>query len=149
MKIDERVEALTRSAIDAAVKRNFGKLEAALQAFPDDDAARGSVELALAVTSFVLYEVYAGKPTPEQTRVVAVDLVEMEKWAEPTVDEVDGFLSRLLNGQAFAPTIPAQDVIVLAFIVTAHLLSSFRKGDEHWWDFLDLAETAIEAAPER
>lgn len=144
MRIDDRAEPLARAAIDAAVKRDFEKLEAALQNFTSDDVTQRAVELALAVASFVLYDVHEGKPTPAQTRVVAVKIAEMETWAEPTAEEVEDFLSRLLGGHPFAAVMPPESVIVLSFVVTANLLSSFRKSDEKWWDYLDRAEAAIE-----
>lgn len=148
MKIDERVEPHVRTAIDAAVKRNFEKLDAALRAFPDDDAVRKAVELTLVVISFVMYDVHDGKPSAEQIRAVAGKLAEMEAWAEPTADEVDTFLGKLLNGQQFVPEVPAESIIILSFVVAANLLSSFRNQDERWWDYLDRAESVIEAAPE-
>jgi hypothetical protein len=147
MKIDDRVEPFVRTAIDAAVKRDFEKLNTALGAFPDDDAVKKAVELALAVVGFVMYDVHQGKPSPEQIRVVATKLAEMEAWAEPTADEVDAFLKKLLNGQPFAPEVPPENVIVLSFVAAANLLSSFHTKDERWWDYLDRAEAAIEAAP--
>jgi hypothetical protein len=147
MKIDDRVEPLVRTALDAAVKRNFDKLTTALSAFPDDDTVKKAVELTLAVTGFIMYDVHRGKPSSEQIRAVATKLAEMETWAEPTADEVDTFLGKLVNSQPFAAEVPPENVIILSFVVAANLLSSFRKPEERWWDYLDRVEAAIDAAP--
>jgi hypothetical protein len=40
LKIDPHVEALVRTALDAAVKRDFDELNAALRTFRTDDAVR-------------------------------------------------------------------------------------------------------------
>jgi hypothetical protein len=140
------VEPLVRATIDAAVKRDPDKLNAALRSFPSDEGVRKGVELALAVASFIMIDVHSGRPTDEQIRVVADDLAEMETWAEPTSDEIHTFLSHLLSGTPFEEQFSAENVIMLTFIVTAGLLASFHLPDEKWWDYLDRAEAAIEAA---
>jgi hypothetical protein len=143
VKIDPQMEPLVRTAIDAAVKRSFDKLNAALRSFPNDDAVRKGVELSLAVCGFVMIDAHSGTPNDEQVRVVAEDIAEMEQWAEPTADEIHTFLSRLLSGQPLADQFSAESVIILAFIVTAALLASFHNPDEKWWDYLDRAEAVI------
>lgn len=146
MRIDDQVETLARSALDAAVKRDFDRLESALQAFPDDDVARRAVELALAVCTFVLVDVHQGKPDGEQIKVVAGKIAEMERWAEPTTEEIHTLLSGLFDRTSQVGVMPTESVVVLSFVVAASLLASLHLKDEEWWNYLDRAEAAIEKA---
>ncbi|GAB3150671.1 hypothetical protein GCM10027290_38580 [Micromonospora sonneratiae] len=146
MKISSRVEPLVRNAIHAAVKRDFLKLEEALKSFPDDRAVQQGVELALAVTLYVMRDIHQGKPSDEETVAVAVEIARAEAWARPTEEEVSTFLLRLMNGQRFAESVPIENVIILAFVSVANLLASCHRDDENWWDYLDRAEAALEAA---
>jgi hypothetical protein len=134
-----------RNSIHAAVQQDLSKLDAALQAFPDDEAIREAVKLALAVTQVVMRDVHGGKPTDEETRAVAVEIARAEAWARPSEEQVSRFLLRLVNGEQFVGTVPTEDVVVLAFVSAANLLSSCRRDDEEWWDYLDRAEAALEA----
>jgi len=146
MKISDRVEPLMRRAIDAAVKRDAAKLDAALNSFPDDQAVTEAVELALAVVRYVLWDQYQGKPTDAEAEAVAVEITRAEAWAQPIESEVVTFLQRLVNGVPFAGEVPAEQVIILAFVSAANLLASCHRENEKWWNYLDRAEAAIEAA---
>jgi hypothetical protein len=144
MRIDDKVEDIVRKALDAAVKRDPTKLDQALRSFPNDAAVRSGVELALAVASFVMIDVHAGKPTEAQIRAVADKAAEMEKWAAPSSDEVYDLLDKVLSGTPFPASVPPENVIILTFVVTANLLASFRTEDERWFAYLDRAEAAID-----
>ncbi|MET8040354.1 hypothetical protein ABZU25_05745 [Micromonospora sp. NPDC005215] len=146
MKISSRVEPLTRSAIHAAVQQDRSKLEMALQALPDDQATREAVELALAVTQLVLREIHQGKPSDEETRAVAAEIARAEAWGRATEEQISAFLLRLVNGEPFAGAVPTENVVVLAFVSAASLLSSCRRDDEEWWNYLDRVEAALEKA---
>jgi hypothetical protein len=145
MKINDRVEGLVRDALDAAVKRDSAALDAALRAFPNDDAVREGVALALAICAFIMIDIYEGKPNDDQIRAIAEKAAQMETWAEPTADEVHALLSRLLNGAPLADAMPTENIIILAFVVTASLLASLHLKEEQWWNYLDRAEAAIES----
>jgi hypothetical protein len=144
VKIDEQVEPLVRTVLEAAVRRDRAQLETALRAFTTDDAVRKGVELTLAVAGFVLIDAHGGKPDDHQIRVDAEKIAKMEEWAVPTADEIHTLLSRLLSGQSLTHQLPAESVIVLAYVVTASLLASLALKEENWWNYLDRAEAAIE-----
>ena len=144
-RIDPRLEELVRAAIDAAVKRRFDKLDEALRSFPDDEAVGKGVELAMAVTSYVMIDAHSGMPTDEQIRSIAGDVAEMESWAQPSADQVHAFLSCLLAGQPLGDRFDAESAIILTFVVAGSLLASLHEPAEKWWDYLDRAETAIES----
>lgn len=146
MKISKHVEPLVRSALDAAVKRDFNRLDAALKAFPHDQAVKEAVALALSVTLYVLRDIHHGQPTNLETEAVAAEIVRAEAWAQPTEAEAKTFLVKLVNGEPLAEDLPSESVIVLAFISAASLLASCHREDEQWWDYLDRAEAALEAS---
>ncbi|MEG3634021.1 hypothetical protein [Micromonospora palythoicola] len=146
MEISKRVEPLVRSALDAAVKRDFNRLDAALKVFPDDQAVKDAVALALSVTLYVLRDTHNGKPSEQETEAVAVEIARAEPWAQATQAEVSTFLRKLVNGEPFADELPSESVIILAFVSAANLLASCHRQDEEWWDYLDRAEAAIESA---
>lgn len=146
MKVDSAAEAAMRTAIHAAVKRDFGKLDENLRGFGDDETVRAVMELALTVIGFLMIDIHQGVPDDRQVSAVASAIAEQEQWAEPTYDEVNAFLSRLMRGEPFGGVVPAENVFVLAFVVAGNLLSSCRRDDEKWWDYLDRIEDAIEAA---
>jgi hypothetical protein len=144
MRIEAHVEPLVRATLDAAVKRDFGKLRTALAAFGDDRTAQQAIELVLAVCSFVLIDIHRGTPNSGQVSGLAEDIADMERWAEPTADEIYTFMTKLLSSEPLAESMPAENIVILGFVVTGSLLSSFRKDDEDWWDYLDRVEEAIE-----
>jgi hypothetical protein len=40
---------------------------------------------------------------------------------------------------------PIEDAATLSFVITGHLLVAFRKAEEHWWEYLNRIEEAMEA----
>ncbi|MFK3981839.1 hypothetical protein ACI2K4_15870 [Micromonospora sp. NPDC050397] len=146
MRVEKRIEPLVRNAIHAAVVRDFALLEDRLQKFPDDKAVRAAVELTLALVYFLMVDIHAGRPSETEVAGVATEIARTEVWARSSRDEVTEFLVRLMNREQLAPAVPGENVIILAFVVAANLLSSCRRDDEEWWDYLDRVEAAIEAA---
>jgi hypothetical protein len=144
MTIDARVEPLVRATLDAAVKRDFDKLRIALTGFGEDRTAQQAVELVLAVCAFVLVDIHQGTPNNGQLSGLAEDIADLERWAEPTADEIYVFLTKLLSSEPLAESMPTENIVILGFVTTASLLSSFRKKNEEWWDYLDRVEEAIE-----
>jgi hypothetical protein len=52
-----------------------------------------------------------------------------------------------LRGEHLVTVFPsAKDAATLSFVITGHLLVSFRSADEHWWEYLNKIEEALEAA---
>jgi hypothetical protein len=146
MKVDPQVEPLVRDAIHAAVTRNFQALEGQLQKIPAGEPTRKAVELALALVYAVMTDIHEGMPSEPEVRGVAAEIARAEAWAQPTTEEVTDFMLRLMSGQRSAVAVPAENVVILAFVCAANLLSSCRRDDEEWWDYLDRAEAALEAA---
>ncbi|GIJ45815.1 hypothetical protein Val02_27010 [Virgisporangium aliadipatigenens] len=144
MKIDGQVEPILRKLFAGAVRRDPEQITTQIQALGSDDAVRKAVELAIAVTGYVLLDVHGGKPTDEQLRVIADDMARIEEWAGFSAEEIGTFLSRVVAGEPLAGALPQDTATMLTFIVPGVLLSGFRTKPENWWDYLDRAEAAIE-----
>ena len=56
MRIDDRIERLLRATMDAAVHRDTPRFEKALRRLRDGESVRQAVDLALAISAFVLFQ---------------------------------------------------------------------------------------------
>jgi hypothetical protein len=148
MRIDEQVEPLVREALTAVVKSDPERLRQALTSFPDDNATIAGTRLATAVALYVLDDVYGHRPTPAELRSVADKLVEMEDWTDVTADEVTMFLVVAHDGTRADRVLPADRITPLAYLIAGNLLSSCCKEGEFWFNYLDRAESALEASPD-
>lgn len=148
MEIDSRVEPLVRAVLNAVVKRDAERLQAALTAFPDADKMATGYRLAAAVALYVLHDQYGRQPTPDEIRAVADKTAELENWTDITSNEIRDFLTAIYAQNTTADAImPLKRAVLVSYVLTGDLLSSCRRQDEKWWDYLDRAEAAIEAAP--
>lgn len=145
MKIDMQVEPLVREALHAVVQRDMDKFEEAMRAFPDGPATAKGVEIASAVTLYVVVEGFGGKPTRDQIDFLARNVAEMEAWADLPADDVAAHVASLVGERSPDEALPPETVVVLSFMVAGSLVSSCRRADEKWWDLLDRAEAAAEA----
>ncbi|MEU5939779.1 hypothetical protein ABZ807_11380 [Micromonospora sp. NPDC047548] len=147
MKIDDRVEQLVRDALHWAVKSDADRFDEALRAFPDEGTRRGALELLIAICGFATIDVFGDRPSEPQIRALAGEVAEMESWSSVTAGEVAAFVAAVLAGQRLIDSLPAESVVVLAFVVAAHLLSAKPKAEGEWWfNYLDKVEAAIEVA---
>jgi hypothetical protein len=104
--------------------------------------------LAAAVAVYVLEDQYGRQPFAEEIHAVAAKLVELEGWTDVTADEVVKFLTALYAGQRVDEVLPLQRAFLVSYVLAADLLSSCHREGEWWFDYLDRAEAAIEAAPQ-
>jgi hypothetical protein len=149
MKIDDRIERLVREVLAAAVKRDLGRLERALVAFPDQGARAKGIMLALAICLHLVLDIRGGtRPTAEQINRLAVQVVEMESWAGLRAADVAALLTNLFSGAALDEGLPADEAVTLPFIIAASLLASSSEpvDGNRWFDLLDRVEDAIDAA---
>ena len=146
MRIDDQVEPLVREALTAVVKSDPERLRAAFTAFPDDEATTSGARLATAVSLYVLNDVYGQRPTRAELKSVADKLVEMEDWTDATSEEVVTFLSAAYDGIRADKVLSVNRVAPLAYLIAGNLLSSCCKDGEYWFNYLDRAESALEAS---
>ncbi|GGM53886.1 hypothetical protein GCM10011608_43520 [Micromonospora sonchi] len=146
MKIDDRVESLVRDTIHAAVIRDSQRLEEQLLALADDETTRKALELTLALLYFLIVDIHGHKPSDAEVEATAAGVVQAEAWAQLNPEETVRFHQRLMNGQPVTGSLSTENLIIISFVSVANLLSSCRRDDEEWWNYLDRAEAALEAA---
>jgi hypothetical protein len=144
VKIDDRVEPLVREALTAVVKHDPERLQRALEAFPDDDTMTKGTQLAVAVSLYVLHEVYGRRPTEAELRAVAGKVADLENWAGVATDEVMAFLTAAFDRTRVDQILPLDRVALLAYVVAGNLLASLCKDGEWWFNYLDRVEAVIE-----
>ncbi|MGH3712486.1 MAG: hypothetical protein ACRDT4_03360 [Micromonosporaceae bacterium] len=151
MEIDERVEPLVRKALNAAVKRDTDRLDAALKAFPDVEARQKGLELAMMIAIAALYDSYGGKPSLEQVGQVANLLSETEEWSGITAEDAFKYLRTVLAGESIAEAFDHEVAVPWTFVVTAALLSSSeqKREGEFWFNYLDRILMQLETAPSK
>jgi hypothetical protein len=149
VEIDDRVEPLVRKALNAAVKRDIDRLDAALKTFPDEEARMKGLELATMIAIAVLYDSYGGKPSPEQVRDAASVFEGAEEWAGITAEDVHRYLTTVLAGEPIAEAFDLEVAVPWTFVITAGLLASSSKvrDDEWWFNYLDRILMQLETAP--
>jgi hypothetical protein len=128
MRIDAQIEPLVREALTAVVKSDPDRLRRAFEAFPDS------------------HDIYGRRPTLAEVRSVADKLVEMEDWTDVSSEEVTAFLTAAYDGSRADQVLPADRIAPLAYVTAGNLLSSCCKEGEFWFNYLDRAESGLEAS---
>ena len=144
MRIDERVEPVVREGLQAAVRRDVDRLDRAMKAFPDETSRVAGAQLLMAVSAYVLVDLYGGqRPTDDQIQALASKVAENEEWSNLAPGDVAGFLRLVLGNQA--KQIDPVTAGLLAFVVTASLLIGRPVPEgKHWFNYLDQVEAALE-----
>lgn len=147
MKINDQVEVLVRTALDAAVQQDKAKFEDALKAF-GGAVVRDCAVFAVAVCAFVLSDVYNGSLSAEEIAELSDDISHEEAWVGLTSGQVAALLTPIADRRPFGEVVSGQAGIIVPFVVAANLLASCARSEtgELWFDYLDKVEAAIEAA---
>lgn len=147
--IDSHVEPLVREALAAVIGQDAERLHRAITAFPDGESVIKGVRLATAVALFALHDRHGPeRPTDEKLTEIATGAAEDEDWTDITPDEIVNYLAAAYDKVGVDRVLPMERVVILAFVIAANLVSSYHPAGEEWWDYLDRAESVIEAAPE-
>lgn len=151
MRIDDQVEPLVRKVLDAVVKHEEDRFDAAVQAVLDAGLGPNALELTAAICGFVVFDANEGRPSPMDIRATSEAVAEMESWAELTADEISAFLTAVVNGARLEDAVGAQKGVMLTFVVTGSLLAASPKiKDGEWWfNYLDRVEAALETSQSR
>lgn len=148
--IDFRVEPLLREALGAVIGQDAERLQRAIAAFQDGDNVVYGVRLAAATSLFVLDDLHDGdQATEDDLAEIAGDIASAEGWTDVTGSEILKYLQAAYAGTPVDDVLPPERVLILSLVIAANLVASHHRDDENWWDLLDRAEAAIEAAPER
>ena len=144
MKIDDRVEALVREGLQSAVRRDVDRLDRAMRAIPDEVARVAAAQLLVAISSYVLRDLYRGQsPTDEQMQALAAKVADTEDWSNLPADQIAEFMFVARGDQS--RKLDHASAGLLAFVVTASLLIGRPIPDgTHWFNYLDQVEAALE-----
>ena len=73
----------------------------------------------------------------------------MEDWTDVTSDEVTTFLTAAYDGTRADQILPTNRIAPLAYLIAGNLLSSCCREGEFWFNYLDRAESALEASSDK
>jgi hypothetical protein len=148
-KIGDGVERLVREALAAVVGKDSERLQRAIAAFPDNESMTKGIRLATAVALYTLQDLHEGQqPTDDELAEVAGDIAKAETWTDVSSEEIVKYLTAAYHKTRVNQVLPMERVIIVAWVVAANLVSSYHGDHEEWWDYLDRAESVIEATPE-
>ena len=136
--------------LGAVVKEDSDKLDATVAAFPDQESLQQGLQLTNAINAFIVFQEYDGRPTAEETRLLAESVAGLSSWADLRAADVRTYFDTVLNGQPLARVMDAQGAVMLPFLVAGNMLASSENiGEGEWWfNYLDRVEAAIEATPD-
>ncbi|GGM21882.1 MULTISPECIES: hypothetical protein [Micromonospora] len=147
MEIDDQVEEKVRDTLHWAVKRQDRDFDAALARFSTRAERSAALELLVAISRFVTYDLCAGTPSPGQVAALAAEIAVAESWSGLSSDEVGSYLDLVTRGDLAQDQLTGEAFVVLSFVVSASLLAMRPKQEGEWWfDYLDRVESALEAA---
>ncbi|MFK3982186.1 hypothetical protein ACI2K4_17635 [Micromonospora sp. NPDC050397] len=146
MKIDDRVEALVREALDAAVKQDQRRFEAGLVRVAEAGLSGKALELLVAITAFIVLDIHSGKPSGGQLTDLANSVSDQEAWVDLAQSEVHAYLGAVVRTEPMAKVLSPQALVVVPYLTAANLLTTVSKPDqgEWWFNYLDKVEAVIE-----
>jgi hypothetical protein len=150
MQIDEHVEEAVREAYRAVIAKDGPRLVNAFRDLSEDDA-RTAVAYGLFVCGFVVKDVLRDGITEQNLDQLAAAIIASESaWVDlGSAEDLAALLRAAATGDtSFAEVRDRQDVVGKIFVCGGYLLTSYRRDDQHWWDYLDEIWAALEAAPE-
>jgi hypothetical protein len=150
VKINSEVERAVRKALAGAVAEETGRFESAILELADkgDSFAGDALVLILAIDSAALFSIHEGqRPDDEQLRYLAQAFQESQAWATIPEGQPLKFLTAIADGKPVQDVIPLGDLVTVAFVVGAWLLTAFLPEGKDWTDLLDLLLERIEATP--
>ncbi|WP_328344497.1 hypothetical protein [Micromonospora sp. NBC_00421] len=147
MKVDDDVEQFVRDTLHFAVKQQPAEFDQSLSRVSGERERQAALELLVAISLYVAIDICGERPSAQQVRELAVRVADAESWSSATPDDVEKFLTTALAGGRLIDELPANTVVVLAFVIAASLLASKPKAEGEWWfNYLDKVEAAIEVA---
>jgi hypothetical protein len=147
MKVDPKAEFLGRSAVVAALSRERDRFSSALDAIAaaDPRVSQQIIPIYAAVAQAALLAIHNGQlPNVDQVREMAAEVVDSENWADISTDSVYEVLASLCDNHV--PRIDPGQAVVILFIATAYMISSYRKslGFDSFYKALDSLLESIE-----
>jgi hypothetical protein len=146
MQIDPTVEKPTRELLGHAIRGELDQFADLTEAIGDQRFLEAG-NFCLRIAGYVAIDVCAWQwPNREYVRKIAHNIATMDSKFELSEQEVHDYLARTVLGfeplldvfpdKAKAGTVP--------FFATAAMLVAYRRDRQHWWEYLDVIEKALE-----
>lgn len=152
MHIDPNIEKPTRDLLGYAIRGELDQMSHLIYSI-DDERYMQSTALCIAIVGYVAIDASGMRwPSDAALREMARHAAETTTTFELSETQISEFLSRVVFGadkldQVFADLGVSTTLPILA---TARILVAFRPHrarDQNWWDYLEVIEKALEAAP--
>lgn len=151
MRIDDKAEKTAREFFGFAIRAELDEFQD-LVTNAKDPVLVDALRLSVAITKAVVLDVAEGQqPSGADLRKLADTAASVEKRYTLEADEVYVYLSDCVFGdKPLAEVFSAAQAATLPFIATGNLLASYRDAGngQKWWEYLDMIEAGIEAAPD-
>jgi hypothetical protein len=150
VKINPEVERAVRRILAGAVAEEPDRFETGMLALADkgDAFAGEALVLVVAIDSAALFSIHEGhRPDDEQLRYLATAFEESQAWAQIDHEVALKFLAAIADQIPVQDALPLDDLVEVAFVVGAWLLTAFLPEGKDWTDFLDVLLEKIEATP--
>lgn len=149
MRIDPKIERLTREMLDHAMRGGIEEIEPRYNSLNHDER-RQSLELCLLVAGYIAVDASGTRwPSDAGIRQLAGSAVKAEKRLNLAEEDVYNYVARVVFG--FQPLekvfTDANEAIFAAILITGSLLLTFCPRSKNTvWEYLDEIEAATEAA---
>ena len=149
-RISADVEKQFRDAVGHALRNEFEEMREGVLRLTDEQIA-SCMNLCAFVAGYVAINA-CGRQWPDEDN--------LRRIAERTTqsDNARAFGLRAEDSYAYVKRValrgeplnavlsPIEDAATLSFVITGYLLVAFRSADQHWWEYLNKIEEAMEAA---
>jgi hypothetical protein len=149
-RISPDIEKPFRDALGHAIRNELEEMREVLLHLNQEQFA-ACLSLCAHVTGYVAIDV-CGRQWPNEANihVIAKAATKSTFAREFGLKEDDSyaFVKRVALGfEPIDKVFPSpEDAITLSFVITSHLLAAFGRGDEEWWEYLNMIEETYEAA---
>jgi hypothetical protein len=148
MPIDPKVEESARDLLGHAIRGEFDESANVIEAVGEQRFLEAG-SLCLRIAGYIAIDVCAWQwPTDADLREIAQRMAGMDAEFELDESDVYDYLTRAALG--FEPLLEVfpdkEKAATVPFFATATLLVAYRPDDQHWWEYLDEIEQALETA---
>ena len=149
-RISADIEKPFRDAVGHALRNELEEMREGLLRLTDGQIA-SCLNLCAFVSGYVAIDV-CGRQWPDE------DNLRRLGQATTTSNNARAFGLRAEDSYAYVKRValrgepldtvlsPVEDAATLSFVITGHLLVAFSTEDQHWWEYLNRIEEAMEAA---
>jgi hypothetical protein len=140
-----------RAALGHVISEQTDEFDAALESFDRDADRQHAIDLLTLIILWVLAETHDGLPSHHQIAELVQDISQDLASMGATADDVEVYLTTLVNQRVLTDALDTQNVMILSFLIAAYVVAagSHSEQGEWWFDYLDKAEYGIEETTEQ